>query len=173
MLLKIPDVELEKFPLNYWLFRIINHSRHPLLDVFYRYFYLLGKGWFGLFVGLILVAFQDSMLKEYILAILSQTLVVKALKYTVRAKRPSAVFEKVYVLERLRLKSFPSGDSAMSMTIALCLFKSSPLFVKPLLLAYPVLVGYGRIYMGVHFPLDVLAGWMIGALCALLFCYYF
>lgn len=158
--------------MNRRLFCLINHNRHPLLDVFYRHFYLLGKGWFGFFVGLLLLFFHDPRLKKYVIAMLLQALVVMVLKYTVKAKRPSAVLEEVYVLEKLRLKSFPSGDSAMSMTIALCLFGGSPAIVKLLLIVYAILIGYGRVYMGVHFPLDVLAGWLIGALCSFLVCSY-
>jgi len=163
-------INIENFTLNYKLFYLINHNRHPLLDVFYRHFYLLGKGWFGAFVGIMLFVLHDPRFVKYLLAMLLQALVVKALKYTVRAKRPSAVLEKVYLLERLRLKSFPSGDSAMSMTIALCLLKGSPHLLKPVLLAYPILIGYGRVYMGAHFPLDVVVGWAIGVLCFLLVC---
>ncbi|MEJ5338787.1 MAG: phosphatase PAP2 family protein [Aquificaceae bacterium] len=166
-------INIEKVPFNHQLFYIINHSRHPLLDVFYRYFYLLGKGWFGASVGLFLFILGDPRFMKYVLAMLLQALIVKALKYTVRAKRPSAVLEDVYLLEKLRLKSFPSGDSAMSITVALCLLKGSPLLLKPLLFAYPLLVGYGRVYMGAHFPLDVLAGWSIGALCFLMVCVMF
>ncbi len=161
------------FPLNYKLFYFINHKRHPLLDLFYMHFYRLGKGSFGVLVGLMLFALGDVSFKKYVIAMILQALVVKALKYSIRAKRPSAVLEGVYLLEKLRLKSFPSGDSAMSMTIALCLFKNSPLFLKPFLVAYPLLIGYGRVYMGVHFPFDVLVGWLIGALCFLLVCVMF
>lgn len=160
-------MEIERFTLNYELFYLINHRRHPLLDVFYGYFYLLGKGSFGFIVGFILFFTGDKGFFKYAITVVLQALVVKLLKYTVRAKRPFAVLEEVYTLERLRLKSFPSGDTAMSTTIALCLFEGSPLWLKPALVMYPILIGYGRIYMGAHFPLDVVAGWTIGVLCYL------
>ena len=34
--------------------------------------------------------------------------------------------------------------------------------------AYVLLIGYCRIYLGVHFPADIVGGWLIGALAALI-----
>ncbi|MFN5620748.1 MAG: phosphatase PAP2 family protein [Flavobacteriales bacterium] len=35
-----------------------------------------------------------------------------------------------------------------------------------LLVFWVVLISYSRIYLGVHYPFDILAGWMYGVLCA-------
>jgi hypothetical protein len=49
--------------------------------------------------------------------------------------------------------------------------KAAPLFPRrlgaALALALPLLIGLSRIYLGVHFPTDVLAGWVLGALFVL------
>jgi undecaprenyl-diphosphatase len=34
------------------------------------------------------------------------------------------------------------------------------------LLAIPLVVGFARVYVGAHLPLDVVAGWAIGAFAA-------
>nr|WP_298413328.1 phosphatase PAP2 family protein [uncultured Halomonas sp.] len=71
--------------------------------------------------------------------------------------------------------SFPSGHSMMAavtyLTLAALLIRIQPRFrLKAYLLVaallVTVLVGISRIYLGVHWPTDVLAGWTAGAVWA-------
>ncbi|MEO6102895.1 MAG: phosphatase PAP2 family protein [Pseudoxanthomonas sp.] len=64
--------------------------------------------------------------------------------------------------------SFPSGHAMGSMTLA----ATAVLLAWPtrwrwpmlaLMMGFTVLVGYSRVYLGVHFPSDILAGWAAAA----------
>jgi undecaprenyl-diphosphatase len=68
-----------------------------------------------------------------------------------------------YVPDRARDTSFPSAHAANSaaLTLLACLFW--PRLRRGLWLL-PVLVGWSRIYLGKHFPLDIVGGWALGAL---------
>lgn len=62
-------------------------------------------------------------------------------------------------------KSFPSSHAANH--FALAFFSSvtlSPIarWVKPVAIAWATLVAYSQVYVGVHFPLDVICGGLIG-----------
>lgn len=61
------------------------------------------------------------------------------------------------------------ASSSMASTIlVLLLFKKH--FKYPVLLfLFPIVFAYSRIYLGVHFPLDILAGYAFGIIYALLF----
>lgn len=87
--------------------------------------------------------------------------------------RPDLAPHEVYVYSA----SFPSGHSTMSaaafLTLAMLVASLEPLR-RSKALAYALAglvvvgVGFSRVYLGVHWPSDVLAGWCLGALWALI-----
>jgi undecaprenyl-diphosphatase len=85
--------------------------------------------------------------------------------------------ELVPHLSAVYTSSFPSGHSMLSAIVYLTLgallarlFEGTAIKVYILLVAMllTLLVGMSRIYMGVHYPTDVLAGWSLGLAWAIL-----
>lgn len=62
--------------------------------------------------------------------------------------------------------SFPSEHTSVSFAVAISLILSRN-GLWPIALALAVLVGFARIFVGVHFPADVLAGAALGSLAGL------
>jgi undecaprenyl-diphosphatase len=80
---------------------------------------------------------------------------------------------------RVFTMSFPSGHAALSAVTYLTLgallasttgSRLQRLYFLTLALLLTILVGITRIYLGVHYPTDVLAGWSFGAAWAILCC---
>jgi undecaprenyl-diphosphatase len=74
-------------------------------------------------------------------------------------------------------KSFPSGHAAMSaityLTIGALLAQTHPAFVTGFFITaiatfLTFAVGVSRIYLGVHYPTDILGGWCVGAAWSML-----
>ena len=72
-------------------------------------------------------------------------------------------------------RAFPSGHAQNSFTflIALAFYltkeKKYSLIVRSLAIFLVLFIGFSRLYLGVHFPTDVLGGWITGALVLGLF----
>ncbi|MDR2619350.1 MAG: phosphatase PAP2 family protein [Treponema sp.] len=71
---------------------------------------------------------------------------------------------------------FPSGHAQMSLTLwipiaswAGSVRKRRRLFFGVVVLLFILLIGFTRLYLGVHFPTDLLGGWFLGALILVIF----
>jgi undecaprenyl-diphosphatase len=94
------------------------------------------------------------------LALIVTSVLVVVVKRAVRRKRPALDIQASVPPDRF---SFPSGHTAAAFAVAVAMTGTMPLLVPPLLVL-AIIVGYGRMYLGVHYPLDVGAGAAVGLL---------
>lgn len=98
---------------------------------------------------------------------LSSYAIQEGLKLLVGRPRP-ALWPRLLFVES---ESFPSGHALASATffplLALDLTRGQPRALRAGALAVALLlslfIGFGRLYLGVHWPSDVLGGWALGA----------
>lgn len=90
------------------------------------------------------------------------------LKNLVARTRPYETFGQVRLLiERQKDFSFPSGHTGSSFAAAAVLFQTMPKRFGVPCVILAALIAFSRLYLGVHYPSDVLAGAAIGCLIAL------
>ncbi len=152
----------EGFKWNVSLFWEIQKIKNPYLDWFFTHFYLLGKGWILIPIAVYLFLKKRNDFSIFLLAVVIETLTVQGLKHLLNQPRPGSFFNNFQPLEPVYHYSFPSGDTAMAFVIATFFWKRVNLPLKVIIAAYALFIALGRIYLGAHFPLDVVAGALIG-----------
>lgn len=106
-------------------------------------------------------------------ATLSGELLSALLKNSFERERPSIVPH----LDQVATASFPSGHSMLSAVVYLTLgallmrltsSRVAKAYILGCALGLAILIGLTRVYLGVHYPTDVLAGWSAGLVWAVL-----
>ena len=90
--------------------------------------------------------------------------VVQLVKRSVSRPRPGLPIGLVSLVRAPDRFSFPSGHSAASLSVAVPLAVAIGGVAGWAVLGLAVVVGFSRCYLGVHYPGDVLAGWLLALL---------
>ena len=126
--------------------------------------------------GYLLLQKKYYLLMLVLIATIGGGMLIWGLKEFIGRIRPTVV---THLLEEKSF-SFPSGHSMMSaivyLTQAVLLSRiernrKAKIYLISTALLLTILIGISRIYLGVHYPTDVLAGWVAGISWALL-CWY-
>lgn len=164
---------------NVDLFNFINHSlQNPIFDAILPYITHFG-GFVWLLIILIVVIIyakfknKENLKKVAILALcalLFADLIAYIIKVVVQEPRPFMTLDDVRLLVYEKgMFSFPSGHATSTLAVVtIFVLKIRDLVEKHfnaariLLILFAVIIMFSRIYCGVHYPFDVLAGAIIG-----------
>lgn len=155
---------------NQALFLLCNGLGTHAVDALWANWTLLGDALVLLVLTLPLVGRYAQMVWGLMLAALLAGLSVWLLKQAFGLPRPPAVLapDLIHVIGRaLKSRSFPSGHTtaAFAYTGVLSLYLRRS-WVTAAALVIAVGVGFSRMAVGVHWPMDVAAGAAVGWLCA-------
>ena len=159
-------------PLDTALLRALDGTPHFLAPLAFGATYLGDFGGIFLLIGAYLFLFGRGERRRAGFTILVALLFVLlsadlALKPLVHRPRPFEVLGMRYLIGPAPSGySFPSGHAAAAFAgaVAWILRAARSALGRSLPLAYALLVGWSRIYLGTHWPSDVLAGAVLGAL---------
>ena len=162
------------------IFYLINISmQNPIFDVLMPLISNIGYFSIWILVCILLFVFGGRKGRNValvcIVALVFGYFLTEILKYIIVRPRPYAVLDGVRVLTDSSGSSWPSGHTVASFIGAIIIGRSynfnfrgkSCRLLYPLLV-FASLVGFSRIYNGVHYPFDVISGALIGIFCALL-----
>ncbi len=146
---------------------------NPILDKIFTAISFLGNsGCFFILLALVLVIFKKTRKMGILMAVamifdlLIVNICIKPIVQRIRPYEWNAAL--VPVLSKLPTDfSFPSGHSAVAFAATGSIRRTdSRVYIA--MLAISVAIAFSRLYVGVHYPTDVLAGVVIGSACGAL-----
>lgn len=149
---------------SFWL-AITNQFHWSPLFLLLLFFIFKKLGWkqgiFSLFFIALMIAFSDQF--------------TNFIKYSFERIRPCNEVSLNGLIRDFTYKprgfSFYSGHAAVSSTFTVFIYLTLKNKIRYLyfLFLFPLIFGYSRIYLGVHYPLDVTAGYFMGTLWGCIF----
>ena len=160
-------------PLDLQLFRTINTGLTTVgFDTLGDAGYVLGTVWFSLllFVALFLLGYRH-LAASAVGAVVAGALLILLIKTLTQQPRPAQQLQGVRLVSVSEFGSgFPSGHGAQAFLTAYLLasYFLFPWYGQLGLYALAGAIALSRVYVGVHFPVDVLIGSLIGLLFGVL-----
>lgn len=153
---------------------IQENIRGPIGNVFWQFITHLGDdGLLWIAMGIVLLFFKKTRPIGFtvLISLLFDFLIINvALKGLVARPRPFVVNELIEPLVGgvSPYRSFPSGHSGGSFAAMFALHKWVPKKIGVPALFLASLVAVSRLYVGVHYPTDIIGGCIIGFICSAL-----
>lgn len=156
------------------LFRAINLAgTNPLLDALMVFFSALGLTYvLALLVIPLWWRRHEEAAFDLLILLVVVMVVTEALKYAFNIARPCSVLPDVHLVSPTSCTAesdpaFPSGHTSRAFAVAALLAFRFRWRVGAIAFVVAFLVGLSRIYLGVHWPSDVLGGAVVGIALAL------
>lgn len=145
---------------------IQENLRSDVFTPFWKMLTFLGNvGWFWIVLGMVLVCFKQTRIVgiSVLLSLMFSFAVTNVvLKNLVARTRPfDAVSTIIPLITRPKDYSFPSGHTSAAFAAAFICYMMLPRRYGGAALLLAVLVACSRLYLGVHYPSDVLGGIVI------------
>ena len=143
---------------------MIHHRWHPLNEVFVWLSRVgtWGAVWIALGLVVAILLRRPSLVVAVVVADAAAQGLAGLLKTTTGVDRPPVRYPDTHPLVRVPHDgSFPSGHTASSFACATVLAAAVPK-AAPAFYLLALAIGFSRIYDGVHWPLDVLGGAVLG-----------
>jgi membrane-associated phospholipid phosphatase len=160
--------------LDAWAFLKLNMwgARPPWLDHLMLSFTQIGSALAALGIAVLLFLFGERLLAyELVLGTLTLWMVVETVKFIINRARPFILLTQARIVGyRASGRSFPSGHTSQTFFMATLIAQHFHTVNWLALLLYGValLVGVTRMYVGAHYPRDVLAGAVLGSFWGLM-----
>lgn len=106
---------------------------------------------------------KNKFIYLYIILPFITLILVKTLQKRIKRQRPFIQLNIKPLVAHKASGSFPSTHAASSMIIALCIGHAYTILMLPVI-ALSIFTGLSRIATGLHYPTDVLAGFMISCI---------
>jgi len=155
------------------LLLIQRYLRMDMLTPFMKSVTFLGNGgWFWILCAVVLLAVPKTRKTGYaaVLSLIFGVIVTNLLlKNIVARPRPFAEIEALIpMITKPKDFSFPSGHTTASFAVALVMLRMLPKKFGIPAVVLAALVAFSRLYLGVHYPTDVLTGFVIALVGSML-----